>query len=75
MEQPKLLSTKNIPEDVLIGKGKMTVLECKDKKVFEQLEQEFRGAIFHLSIVGRFYIKVDYQMFKMLKPYIEDERL
>lgn len=71
METPKLLSTQNIPESLLIGKGTLTVLECKTKQAYLKLEETFRGGIFHLEKDNRFYIKVDRATLKILKPYIE----
>lgn len=71
MDTPILLSDKNIPESLLVGKGTMTVLECKSKEAYNKIEQAMRGSIFHLEKDGRFFVKVGSQELKILKPYIE----
>lgn len=72
MANTKLLSSKNIPEEVLVGKGTMTVLECANKRVFEEIEKDCRGHIFHLEHEGRFFIKAGKDILNYLKPIIED---
>lgn len=71
MEKSKILTTKNIPEDILVGKGELTVLECKNEEIYRNMENDFRGSIFHLYSDGRWYIKVNSQVLKILKSYIE----
>lgn len=71
MNSTELLSDKNIPEALLVGKGELTVLRCKNKSVYQKIEETFRGGIFHLEYKGEFYVKVDRQTLKSLKPYIE----
>ncbi len=73
MSTPTLLTKKNIPESLLIGKGELTVLECKSKEIYKKIEQAFRGSLFHLEHKGKFYVKVDRQTLKELKPYIEND--
>lgn len=73
MSTPTLLTKINIPESLLIGKGEFTVLECKNKEIYKEIEQTFRGSLFHLKYKGKFYVKVDRQTLKELKPYIAND--
>lgn len=72
METGKILSTKNIPDEMLVGFGKgMTVLECANKNVYEKVEKDFRGAIFHKEKNGRFFVALSNSYVKMLEKLIE----